>query len=357
MTDTSPAALLRRAANVLRRKAKAAHRASPAPWKMTTEHVVRSADGMIVADRSGTDHPAERADLPYIEAVHPGVGEQLVRWLDSAAEDAEQTGADPHAVATALALLDHPVPEHGQTAPHGPHSPSSAPESAATRDQATDGHTAVRLDQIPDETLHTAIRKLARIDPSGFRALVARAGWMTEGQAPRPRTQPDTSPDNPADSQDNEQDNQDSGPGHDPLTRADTVRTGQDTDTTIRRQLEQIVDLRETVLQRDSAIARVRDLATKLESKETSGRADSYQGGRVDGAYDAAVRIRAALDTPPAEQPAPTTYAEAQQQHVQLLRRRLAARQALDDAWDRLEEQAIHDLVRLAQADDTTGER
>ncbi|TMU98075.1 hypothetical protein [Streptomyces sp. DASNCL29] len=59
-----------------------------------------------------------------------------------------------------------------------------------------------------------------------------------------------------------------------------------------------------------------------------------------------------------AEQPAPpTTYAQAQQRHIQLLRRRHAARQAMDDAWDRLEDAVIHDLVRLASADDNTKER
>lgn len=218
MTDTSPAALLRRAANVLRRKAKAAHRASPAPWTMTAEHVVRSADGMIVADRSSTDHPAERADLPYIEAVHPGVGESLADWLDSAAEDAEQIGADPRAVTTALALLGQRAPEPDQTVPHGPHSPSGTPESLASPERAAGGRTAVPPDQIPDETLHAAIRQLARANPPSFRALVARAGW-TAGDGP----------DNPTDSQDNQQDSTDTPPGHDPLTRADTVRTRQDT--------------------------------------------------------------------------------------------------------------------------------
>ncbi|MFE6429331.1 hypothetical protein ACFVOB_28220 [Streptomyces rochei] len=79
----TPADELRTAAEKLRRDATAAHRASPSPWNVTDEKVVRCADGMIVADRSGTDHPAERADLPYIATMHPGVGTALAAWLES----------------------------------------------------------------------------------------------------------------------------------------------------------------------------------------------------------------------------------------------------------------------------------
>ncbi|WP_127468670.1 hypothetical protein [Streptomyces sp. B27] len=94
MTDTTPtpadrpADQLRAAAEKLREEAARAHRASPAPWTVTDEHVVRCADGMVVADRSGTDHPAERADLPYIALVHPGVGLALADWLERAAVNA-----------------------------------------------------------------------------------------------------------------------------------------------------------------------------------------------------------------------------------------------------------------------------
>ncbi|BCM70907.1 hypothetical protein CFC35_05570 [Streptomyces sp. FBKL.4005] len=77
---------LRTAAEKLRRDAEAAHRASPAPWTVTDEHVVRCADGMIVADRSGTDHPAERADIPYIAAMDPTVGTLLAQLLDVEAD-------------------------------------------------------------------------------------------------------------------------------------------------------------------------------------------------------------------------------------------------------------------------------
>lgn len=73
----APAETLRRAAALLCRHAEAARRASPPPWRVTDEHVVRCADDMIVADRSGTEHPAERADLPYIAVMDPAVGAAL----------------------------------------------------------------------------------------------------------------------------------------------------------------------------------------------------------------------------------------------------------------------------------------
>ncbi|MFJ6363486.1 hypothetical protein ACIQIE_20180 [Streptomyces globisporus] len=83
-----PADLLRAAAEKLREEAARAHRASPAPWAVTDEHVVRCADGMTVADRSDTDHPAERGDLPYIALMHPGVGHALAALLEAVAVDA-----------------------------------------------------------------------------------------------------------------------------------------------------------------------------------------------------------------------------------------------------------------------------
>ena len=41
------------------------------------------------------------ADADWIAAMHPGVGHALADWLDSAAEDAEQIGADFRALAVA----------------------------------------------------------------------------------------------------------------------------------------------------------------------------------------------------------------------------------------------------------------
>lgn len=83
---TTPADELRAAAEKLRADADAARKASPPPWTVTDERVVRCADGVIVADRSCTDHPAERADLPYIAAMHPGVGAALADWLEATAD-------------------------------------------------------------------------------------------------------------------------------------------------------------------------------------------------------------------------------------------------------------------------------
>lgn len=107
MSAPSPADTIRRAATVLRERAQAAHWASPSPWAVTDEHVVRCADRMIVADRSDTDHPAERADLPYIATVHPGVGLALADWLDSAAErwDTIRAYEGIHALAVARTVL------------------------------------------------------------------------------------------------------------------------------------------------------------------------------------------------------------------------------------------------------------
>lgn len=116
---------LRAAAEKLRGDAEAAHRASPAPWAVTDERVVRCADGMIVADRSGTDHPAERADLPYIAAMSPAVGLALAEWLEHQTEIAstahlyaerEPCGwcgspAEHHALAVARALAARPTPD------------------------------------------------------------------------------------------------------------------------------------------------------------------------------------------------------------------------------------------------------
>ncbi|MEU5496130.1 hypothetical protein [Streptomyces griseofuscus] len=106
----TPADELRAAATKLRQDAEAAHRASPAPWTVTDERVVRCTDGMIVADRSSTDHPAERADLPYIAAMDPTVGLALADWLDFEAAlivrvpGAELRGRTEHALAVARAI-------------------------------------------------------------------------------------------------------------------------------------------------------------------------------------------------------------------------------------------------------------
>jgi hypothetical protein len=53
---------------------------------------------------------AETPELAaYIAAMGPNVGTVLADWLNSAAEDAEQIGPDPHALAVARAITTHPT--------------------------------------------------------------------------------------------------------------------------------------------------------------------------------------------------------------------------------------------------------
>lgn len=62
--------------------------------------------------RGGSSGPHGRGVHPhlapthadYIAAMGPNVGTLLAAWLDSAAVDAEQIGADPHALAVARAI-------------------------------------------------------------------------------------------------------------------------------------------------------------------------------------------------------------------------------------------------------------
>ncbi|MEW2127079.1 hypothetical protein AB0891_25505 [Streptomyces sp. NPDC007259] len=161
---TTPADELLAAAALLRTHATAAHRSSPAPWTVTDEHGVRCADGMIIADRSETDHPAERADLPYIAAMNPVVGLTVAKWLEAVSytpddESLNNPGSDRHdgcsrdlcvpaaALAVARQVLGTPTTD---TAPadcscggRGPldhlhadaHEPASAPAAPALEPQ------------------------------------------------------------------------------------------------------------------------------------------------------------------------------------------------------------------------------
>ncbi|MER7517826.1 hypothetical protein [Streptomyces sp. NPDC126499] len=91
MTQPSPADTLRAAAIRLRGYAKAASLASPGTWTITPERVIRCGDGegVIVADRSCAD-TGEDADLPYIAAMHPGVGSALAVLLERQANIASE---------------------------------------------------------------------------------------------------------------------------------------------------------------------------------------------------------------------------------------------------------------------------
>lgn len=61
---------------------------------------------IVTTEPKASEQRAEcdTADADYIAAMHPGVGKALADWLNSAAEDAEQIGPDPHAVAVARAI-------------------------------------------------------------------------------------------------------------------------------------------------------------------------------------------------------------------------------------------------------------
>lgn len=342
MTNTSPAALLRQAASILRRNAKAAHRASPAPWKMTDERVVRSADGMIVADRSGTDHPAERADLPYIEAMHPGVGETLAGWLDSAAEDAEQVGADPRGVATALALLGQPAQQPGPVASQQPHSPSGAPEDAATRDRAADERTAVRVFHLQRERDLSGISGTGRVAdgvqwPDGTVSIRWRGprpstvtwdsidhaeqvhghgGTTRIVWAPLPDTSPDSQMDSPDSTPDTETDS--------PTTSADPVRTTPDTGPRLRRLAAE----RETWIRKAHELKAERDrlAAVLAEVLDTfSPMRDTYDGpvAYYDGSADIEPKQfeqwRSVLAAPAEPHPAEAERDQAYRERAHLL--------------------------------------
>lgn len=87
--QTDPAAQLRAAANLLRESALNARRVLPEPWTISRGPtdgggVIYAENGWIVADRS-CDEPDDSVDLPYIALMHPGVGEALADWLDTAA--------------------------------------------------------------------------------------------------------------------------------------------------------------------------------------------------------------------------------------------------------------------------------
>jgi hypothetical protein len=106
---TAPAARLRAAATHLRTLL-ADPQLTAGPW-LSLDHgdrLLRNQPGD--EDREPiyvVDEPISNgANADYIEAMHPGVGEALAAWLESAAEDALQVGPDPRALAVADAILE-----------------------------------------------------------------------------------------------------------------------------------------------------------------------------------------------------------------------------------------------------------
>ena len=98
-----PAHELRAAATKLRADVEAARRFVPEPWTITCEQVIRAANDDIVADRSSC-RPGDDADLPYIAAMHPGVGLALADLLDDQADGDDEGVINPWALAVARAL-------------------------------------------------------------------------------------------------------------------------------------------------------------------------------------------------------------------------------------------------------------
>ncbi|MFJ6608157.1 hypothetical protein [Streptomyces lydicus] len=106
---TSPAATLRTAADKLRTLANAATYEDRTTW--TPGHTKGSLSAVIL------DHPERPGVLietwashledvnAYIATMDPALGLVIADWLNSAAEDAEQTGANPHALNVARQIL------------------------------------------------------------------------------------------------------------------------------------------------------------------------------------------------------------------------------------------------------------
>ncbi|MEU8473728.1 hypothetical protein [Streptomyces hygroscopicus] len=129
MTDTSPADQIRAAAVLLRALATAAstdtdgtptaHWNTEPCWPddddgtryLCGDHLTRD-DGRTISWphllRGGRGRAPYMATqhAEYAAAMGPALGLALAAWLDSAAEDAEQVGPDPHALAVARQILD-----------------------------------------------------------------------------------------------------------------------------------------------------------------------------------------------------------------------------------------------------------
>ncbi|MCP9205531.1 hypothetical protein [Streptomyces cucumeris] len=143
--------------------------------------------------------------------------------------------------------------ETGQAAPHGPHSPSGAPEGAATPERAAHARTGVRVFWLQRDRDISGVSGTGTVAdgvewPDGSVTIRWRGerpstvNWdsiehaeAVHGHGGATRIvmvdSPDSGPDSTVDSQD-------SPPGHDPLTSTDTARTGRDNalDDALREQ-------------------------------------------------------------------------------------------------------------------------
>ncbi|MEU9792915.1 hypothetical protein AB0E27_20195 [Streptomyces sparsogenes] len=176
--------------------------------------------------------------------------------------DAYRTWLAAHPTSDDRTVIDGQPRESNPVAPHGPHSPSGAPEGPATRERAADGCTAVRgrLEHARDAAalhrqglLSTAeLYAVIEADPAEpptwidgdpLMEAIAAAIWercRTEGTSlvvDDPRTIAavaayairTTAPDSRTDSPDSEQDSTPDMETDSAGTSADTVRTSQDT--------------------------------------------------------------------------------------------------------------------------------
>lgn len=110
MTETrSPADELRAAASRLRELAERATHENRTAW--STGNTLGSKIPVVVDDPEQPSVLIEtyaarlEAVNRYVAAMDPALGLALAAWLDQAAEDAEQIGADPHAIAVARSIL------------------------------------------------------------------------------------------------------------------------------------------------------------------------------------------------------------------------------------------------------------
>lgn len=104
---TTPADELRTAATRLRQLL-ADPQLTPGPWLSMDrgDRLLWNGPGAHdLPPRYVVDEPmSNAANAEWIAAVDPTVGAALANWLESAAEDAEQIGPDPHALAVARAI-------------------------------------------------------------------------------------------------------------------------------------------------------------------------------------------------------------------------------------------------------------
>lgn len=106
----TPADELRTAAARIRELAAKATSGICPDWVYSAvRHVARNCAGSFECrhpEHQGWDQPEwdRYDDSPYIAAMHPGVGSALAAWLDSAAVDAREIGANPQALALARAI-------------------------------------------------------------------------------------------------------------------------------------------------------------------------------------------------------------------------------------------------------------